>query len=66
MEQEIKDLITAIVDENSVEADKVFGNLMADRLSGMIDAHRQEVANTYFNPQAAEINTDEVVTDETE
>lgn len=61
MDQQIKDLIDAIVDENSVESQKIFSDIMADKLSDRIDTYRQEVADTYFNPVA---ETEEEETEE--
>ena len=59
MDQEIKNLIDAIVDENSVESEKIFADIMASKLSDRIDTYRQEVADSYFNP-VAEVEDEEV------
>lgn len=67
MDQHIKDLIDAIVDENSVDSQKIFSDIMADKLSDRIDAYRQEVADTYFNPVAeTETETEEEQEETTE
>ena len=50
MDQNIKDLIDAIVDENSVNSEKIFNGIMADKLADKIDTYRQDVANSFFNP----------------
>lgn len=49
MTEQIRDLIDAIVDENSVDAEKVFSAVMYDKISEKIDTFRKEVANSYFN-----------------
>lgn len=49
MTEQIRDLIDAIVDENSVDAEKVFSSVMYDKISEKIDTFRKEVANSYFN-----------------
>lgn len=64
MDQDIKDLIDSIIDENPVESEKIFSNLMTNRIADRIDVQRQEVANSYFNPTAEA--DEEVAEDETE
>jgi hypothetical protein len=66
--QQIKDLVDAIIDGNSVESEKVFSDIMTDKISDRIDTYRQQVANSYFNPVAEteEEETEEEITDETE
>lgn len=49
MTEQIRDLIDAIVDENPVDAEKVFSSVMYDKISEKIDTFRKEVANMYFN-----------------
>ena len=51
MSESIKELIDAIIDENPVESEKVFNNILNDKLVDRIDAYRQEVANMFFNPE---------------
>lgn len=58
MDQDIRDLIDSIIDENPVESEKIFSNLMTNRIADRIDVQRQEVANSYFNP-VAEVEEEE-------
>lgn len=66
MTQQIKDLVDAIIDDNAVDSEKVFNDIMADRLYDRIEDYRQDVADSYFNPvKETEQETVEEV-DETE
>jgi hypothetical protein len=58
MTDDIKKLIDAIIDENPVDSEAIFNDIMVDRVADRIDAHRQEIANSYFNP-VAEVETEE-------
>jgi hypothetical protein len=68
MTQQIKDLVDSIIDDNSVDAEKKFNDIMADRLYDRIEDYRQEVANSYFNPVAEteEESVEEVEVEDTE
>jgi hypothetical protein len=67
LDQNIKDLIDTIVDENSVDSEKIFNGIMADKLVDKIDAYRQDVANSFFNPVAeTEEQSEEETTQEGE
>jgi hypothetical protein len=52
--EQISALIDAIVDEKSVDAESAFDQIMADRLADRIGEYRQDMANKFFNPEAAE------------
>jgi hypothetical protein len=49
--ESIRDLIDAIVDENSVDSETVFQNIINDKLVDRIEQYRQDVANSFFNPE---------------
>lgn len=51
--EQISALIDAIVDGNSVDAETSFDQIMADRLADRIGEYRQDMANQFFNPEAA-------------
>jgi hypothetical protein len=51
MHESIKDLIDVIIDENPVESEKLFNNILNDKLVDRIDTYRQEVANMFFNSE---------------
>lgn len=57
--EQISAMIDAIVDGNSVEAEGVFDQIMSDRLGDRIGEYRQDMANHFFNPEAAEVDVEE-------
>lgn len=65
MTQQIKDLVDAIVDDNAIGSEKVFNDIMADRLYDRIEDYRQDVANNYFNPTAEQESTEQIEDQET-
>ena len=52
MTQQIRDLIDSIVDENPVQSEKTFNDVMSDRIADRLQDYRQAIANTFFNPVA--------------
>ena len=57
MTQQIRDLIDSIVDENPVQSEKTFNDVMSDRIADRLQDYRQAIANTFFNPVVAEENS---------
>jgi hypothetical protein len=56
--ENINALIDAIVDNNSIESEKVFNSIMADKISNRLQDYRQEVATKFFNTPEAEEASD--------
>jgi hypothetical protein len=52
MTQQIRDLIDTIVDENPVQSEKTFNDVMSDRIADRLQDYRQAIADTFFNPVA--------------
>lgn len=57
MNDQIKSLIDSIVDENSVQAEKSFSDIMSDKLADRLDDYRKAIANSFFNPVTEENST---------
>jgi hypothetical protein len=51
MTDQIRDLIDSIVDENPVQAEKTFTDIMSDKIADKIDDYRKAIANSFFNPE---------------
>lgn len=51
MSDQIRDLIDSIVDENPVQAEKTFTDIMSDKIADKIDDYRKAIANSFFNPE---------------
>lgn len=51
MSDQIRDLIDSIVDENPVQAEKSFTDIMSDKIADKIDDYRKAIANSFFNPE---------------
>lgn len=69
--EQISAMIDAIVDQNTVDAEAAFDQLMADRLADRIDGYRQDMANQFFNPQdeveaVGEVDDESQLEDETD
>jgi hypothetical protein len=56
--ENINALIDAIVDNNSIESEKVFNSIMSDKISDRLQDYRQEVATKIFNAPEAEEASD--------
>lgn len=51
MSDSIRNLISSIIDDNSVESEKHFNDVMNDKLVDRIDDYRKAIANSFFNPE---------------
>lgn len=51
---DVTDLISNAFDQKPTEFENTFGSLMVDRLRSAVEAKKQEVAASMFNPAAAE------------
>lgn len=57
MNDQIRNLIDAIVDENSVASEASFADIMSDKLADRLDDYRKAIANSFFNPVTEENST---------
>lgn len=44
------DLVVSAIQQKPVEFENIFGSLMVDRLQAAVEARKQEIAQTMFNP----------------
>lgn len=57
--EQISHLIDAIVDDNSVDSEKIFNSIMADKIADRLQDYRKEVASSFFNqPEVEETHED--------
>jgi len=49
---ELPDMISALVDDNKIDAESHFKNSMAQKIGGALDLKRVEVANSLINKQS--------------
>ena len=49
---EIPNMISALVDDNKIDAESHFKNSMAQKIGGALDLKRVEVANSLINKQS--------------
>ena len=49
---EIPDMISALVDDNKIDAESHFKNSMAQKIGSALDLKRVEVANSLINKQS--------------
>lgn len=64
--EQVIELIDAIVDDNAVESEKMFNSIMADKIADRLQDYRKEVAATFFNQGAeaeVEVETQENATE---
>lgn len=64
MSEEIRNLVDALVDGNSVEAKTQFDTVIGNKVSAEIDNFRTYVARAIFNPNANEVPVDEPADEE--
>lgn len=57
MNDQIRNLIDSIVDENSVASEATFADIMSDKLADRLDDYRKAIANSFFNPVTEENST---------
>jgi len=49
---ELPNMISALVDDNKIDAESHFKNSMAQKIGGALDLKRVEVANSLINKQS--------------
>ena len=59
MNESVKDLVNAIADGNAMETENSFAAAMSDKLSGMLDAKRQDMAKNMFASEAPVMEDEE-------
>lgn len=58
-----EDMIDNILDDNTVEAQKDFDNIISDKIKNALDAKKIELASTLYNPSEEE-NPDDLEQEE--
>jgi hypothetical protein len=65
--EQITNLIDAIVTDNAVDSEQVFNSIMADKIADRLQDYRKEVAASFFNPaeeqEEVEVDTQENATE---
>lgn len=65
MSETISNLVAAIKDGNALETENAFGAAIADKLSGKMDAMRQDIAKNMFASPEAVMEDDVEVEEDT-
>ncbi len=57
---ELPDMISAVIQDNKIEAETHFKNTMANKIGSALDLKRVEVANSLVNQPEQEVTTEPV------